>query len=247
MLIRLFYFLVSFFFLVDAFSFVSHQHHQTLKKLVKSADIIVRGKVQEDITKKEGSYVSLKVLEANGLSSKELNDGNLNFYYQKKSHDGFLEKEDGIFFSVGEEVVVLLERKKRRVSLQKGELGKYKVEFISGRRFLISSIIARNLDSGEVPLRDFYEVIHEKKKSPMLWFEKGEFVQKSFLEKSLVTDAVSDSSFGGGRGIASFRSVENGQAQPTRAPAGSPGGSSVLWLILLLSVIGGAARIIWKS
>lgn len=239
---------------ITSFGLDQFNRSRTIKKIIKKSDAIVRGKVLDIELGESKSFIYLKVIEGTGIKAEEIKDTFVKVYFSTKKVNDQIEKEIGLDFQANEEVMVFLTKIKGRYWLYQEALGKYKVERIAGKKYIVSSVIKRNLDGGEIPLANFYKIVEFVKSVPMKWWENNQFVNKSFLEKSLMTTDISNDSIpSSGRGIASLSTFEDSDAEraPVRLPANEPeesgSGPFTYWLVVLLAVIGGTVRLMWKN
>ncbi len=221
---------------------------KVLSALVRDSQAIVRGKVLDIEYGDSRSYIYLKVFEATGVKPTDIQDTFVKVYFPVTKSDYKVESERGLNFDASEEIVVFLDKKNGKYWLHEDGLGKYRIEFIGGKKSLISSVIRRHKDGGEIPLSQFYKLVMGIKNVPLQWWENNQFVNKSFLEKSLMTTSIDKDD--SGRGIASLGESETRTL--SREPADVPQEEeaptkSVFWLVALLAVVGGAARIVWKN
>ncbi len=223
---------------------------RVFNKMTKNSDAVVRGKVLDIELGSKQSFIYFKVLEATGVKPEEIQDSLMKVYFPITKKDYEVESEKGLNFVAGEELVVFLKKNKGRYWLYREGLGKYSVQWVGGKKYLVSSLIKRNKDGGEITLASFYKLVISVKNVPMKWWENNEFVNKSFLEKSLMTTDLDQKNENLARGIASVEPSLTRHS--SRSPAVSPVENSekpvsVFWLVLLLAVVGGAARLMWKN
>ncbi|MCB9094586.1 MAG: hypothetical protein H6621_05905 [Halobacteriovoraceae bacterium] len=227
-----------------------------LGKLITDSDAIVRGVVKAVNDGEESNSVEIKVFEAFGIREQEVMKNSVFVNFPGSLKDGVRTVDDSFVFEQGEEVLLFLRRLEGKLAVYPDPTGKYKVDYIGGKSILISSVISRSLLGGEVQIKEFYDLVVQIKNKPILWWERGQFVQKSFLEKSLILQSHYEHQLDwedqkqelhrekkkAGRAIASVNGSEKADGIPMR-----PQGFPVFWLVLLLGALGGAARIIWKN
>jgi hypothetical protein len=196
----------------------------------------------------EREFVRVKVSEVYGIDFNPKIQKHLNIYTGDISKGEFNYYQNDFKFVKNQEYLIFVEKDGEHLRLDNHSQAVYSLQYIGHYPYLISELVPRLSNGGQISLPAFFNLVKKVKKGPMYFLDNHSFRPVHNLERSL-SDLVyprskSNISLEASRNTAR-KIASTGQANLPRKRKHQ--NVSFFWILSLLGLMGAAYRLIWAD